>query len=178
MKHLAACLKRAQNGLAFAEVGEMLPGRDKNHVLAQSAPPPTVGVNRKAPEAKMRKQIGLGLGASLPRAVMTYVSSACQRMDADLNVLCTNASAASALLAPYREELERAAITCITMELDGNNEHSLMRYFNSNSRVIFVVSSGADDPIQLLIGSGNSRHTFGTAPVPIVVVASEQSMKP
>lgn len=175
MKHLAACLKRAQNGLAFAEIGEMLPGRDKNHVLAQFASPPAAGINRRVPEAKTRKQIGLGLGASLPRAVMAYVTGACQRMDADLNVLCADASAASALLAPYREGLAAAAIACITVELGGNNEHSLMRYFSSNSQVIFVVSSGADDPVQLLIGSGNGRHAFGTAPVPIVVVASEPS---
>ncbi len=173
MKHLTACLKLAQSGFAFAESGEMLPGRDKNHALAQVASRPALSMGLKMPEAKGRRQIGLGLGASLPPAVMAYVTSACRRMDADLSVLCASASAASALLAPYREALESAAIGCNTVELDANDERALTRHLSANSRVIFVVSSGADDPVQLLIGSGIGRRGFGTAPVPIVVVASE-----
>lgn len=175
MKHLTACLKLAQSGLAFAESGEMLPGRDKNQVLAQFAPRVAVPPAVKMPEAKGRKQIGLGLGTSLPPAVMAYVTSACRRMDADLSVLCASARDACALLAPHRASLEAAGIAWGTVELDGSDERALLRYLGGNSRVLFVVSGGADDPVQSLIGSGNGRRGFGTAPVPIVVVASELS---
>ena len=173
MEHLTAFLERAQIGFAFAESGEMLSGRDKDRVLAQFAPQPAVVIEPKTPEVKARKQIGLGLGTSLPPAVVTYVTSACRRMDADLIVLCASASAASALLAPYGEALESASIACNIVELGADNERSLARYLSANSREIFVVSSGLDDPIQLLICSGNGRRGFGTAPVPIVVVAGE-----
>lgn len=173
MKRLMACLSRVQSGFALAESGEMLPGRDKSRILAQFAPRGTITAGLNSPGVNARKQVGLGLGASLPAAVMSYVISACRRMDADLNVLTTNVNTASTLLAPYREQLEAAAIACFMVELDVNHERSLIRYLNSNSRITFVVSGGADDPVQALIGSGKGRRTFETTPVPIVVVTSE-----
>jgi hypothetical protein len=168
MKNFSACLKPTRSGFAFAESGEMPPGGDNSRVRAEFAPRMHAPMGLRMSEAKGRRQIALGLGSSLPPAVMAYVISACRRMDADLMVLCTCADTASMLLEPYRKALEVAAI----VEVGSNQERALVRHLSANSRVLFVVSSGDDDPVRSLIGNG--RRGLG-APVPIVVVASEQS---
>lgn len=160
MKSLSACL----SGPALADGGKMLLTRDKSRTMF--AP--------RLPEAKGRRRIALGVGTSLSPTVMAYVTSACRRMDADLTVLCARADTTATLLAPYLAVLAAAAIKCDTVELDVKHKRALIHHLSADSRVLFAVSGGADDPVQSLIGSGNDRRSFGTAPVPIVVVTSEQ----
>jgi hypothetical protein len=158
MKRLSAC----HSGTALANSGETPSARDKSRT--RFAPP--------MQEAKGRRRIALGLGTSLPPAVMAYVTSACRRMGADLTVLCASTDTAATLLAPYLAVLAAEAIGCDTVELDVKHKRALVRHLSADSRVLFAVSGGADDPVQSLIGDG--RRGPGAAPVPIVVVTSEQ----
>lgn len=166
MKKLSADLKRMLAAMAYADAGEMLSGRQKTHLLdapdrlAKTAPPPA-----PAP----RRQVALSIGTMLPQAVIDYATGICRRLGADLAVLCTNPTRALALLAPHQAAFAAAGIGCQTISLDGNAGTAMRRYLDGNPQVMFVVSSGPEDPAQSMLENPNNLEA---PPVPVVIVAN------
>jgi len=97
MKRIADQIKQALSAMAMADVGEVSGRYRMEEVLNSSAaqtPTPAPG--------QPRRLIALGVGASLPAAVMDYVTGVCRRMQADLLLLTTDATGLRALLAERR----------------------------------------------------------------------------
>lgn len=158
-------LKQAYSALAYADCGEMLGRRDMSRVLGNSASPAPTG---------NRKRIALSLGDTLPGAVTDYLLGVCPRMNADLIVLCSDAGSAARLLEPSRAAFREAGIAVSTCVLPGNATRAMAHYLNNNPQVLFVVSSGNDDPVHNLMMHGNRRNHAATQ-LPIVVVSEERS---
>jgi hypothetical protein len=171
MKSLTEQLKGALSAMAFADTAEMLGPRDKRRVLAGIPLDPAQRAQpRTAPPARTTRQIVLSLGATLQSPVMDYVCGVCQRMDAELVVLCCDPQHAAVLLSAYADKLSAAHIAVSTQVLSGNTAQAVKQYLHSHPQVLFVVSSDADDPVHQFMLAG--KH-HAAAPVPIVVVSGE-----
>lgn len=176
MKKLTEQLKNALDAMAFADFGEMLSPSDKGRVLAGVPLDPALRTPpRTAPAPKPARQIVLSLGETLHTAVMDYVVGVCQRMDAELVILSSNADSAADLLATHGEQLAAAHIAARSHLLSGNTAHAVNQYLHTHPQVLFVVSGGMDDPVHQLMVAGKHGQRHAAAPVPIVVVAQDHA---
>jgi len=166
MNTLAKQLKQAFNALAYADIGERVGRREKFAALypadAQSVTSPTPLSIHPA-----RKWIALGVGDSLPAPVMSYVISACQRMQANLLLIGDDAMRVRALLAEYLPNLR--GIDCLTEEVAIASTSSVLRAMNLHRGLLFAVSGTEDDPLRPFLSKPRAPRT----PVPIVLVSEK-----
>jgi hypothetical protein len=163
---LAEQIKQAIDALAFADAGEPLGPRAMYAALNPdyATPPPR-------PEPHMgRKLVALGVGASLPAEVMTYIVGTCRRMQADLLLITEDATRVRALLAPYLSELE--GIQCLAEEVPSASRRAVVRVLQQNSNILFAVTGSPDDPVHALLKAKRGLLEPKT-PVPVVMVGKE-----
>jgi len=166
MKRLADQIKQALDALAYADAGEPIGRRAKYAALNPGREDDTA-----PPEAAPgRKLIALGVGASLPAEVMTYVSGACRRMQADLLLISEDADRVRTLLAPYLDDLR--GIQCQTEELPGASRRAVVNVLRQRSSILFAVTGSADDPVHALLRGRRGLFEAKT-PVPVVMVGKE-----
>jgi hypothetical protein len=168
MTTLTEQFKQALNGLAFADIGERVGYRDKYAALY---PDSTSAAPARTPAAA-RKWIALGVGASLPWYVMSYVIGACRRMQADLLLISDDAMRVRVLLAEYLPELE--GITCQTEEVANSAAVSVVQALDLHRGVLFAVSGTDDDPLHPLLRARRGVRS----PVPVVLVSPKAACPP
>lgn len=161
-------IKQALSALAHAEAGEMLSRREKLQTLIpdSSAQAQSEDIYKTS---GTRKMVALSLGSDPANAAVRYAVSVCHRMGADLSVLCDSTRAAASVLARYQDAFAAANITCRTVGISGNRERAIKQYLQAHSELIFVVSSGSDDPVQALISSGSWAKVVNAASIPVVM---------
>lgn len=171
MAGLADQIKQALAALATADAGERVGRRAQYEALNPPTEPnmtPTAGTGSHP----ARKQIALGVGDSLPAAVMGYAIGACHRMQADLLFLSTDAMQVRELLVPYLPQLK--GIGCLTEELADGSAAALLQALKRHRSVIFAVSGAEGDPLRPLLRSKGRWRS----PVPIVVVGKKAPDSP
>jgi hypothetical protein len=153
---------RMEARLRAAASASQAPATGQTHqFLASEAPAPATAPPR------VRRQIALGVGATLPAAVLDYAINLCRRLQADLLLLTTDPLGLHRLIAPRRESL--AGILCEAEELSSVSRRSLCRVLENHSRVLFAISGTPDDPVRCLV-KGKGGLLGGESPVPVVVV--------
>lgn len=167
MKKLAEQMKQALSALAMADVGEVS-GRYRMEAALNPSPTATVPVSAGKPH----KLVALGVGSTLPAAVVDYVVGVCRRMQADLLMLTTDATRLRSLLAEHLPALE--GIHCQAEELGSNNRRGVVKVLERRSGVIFAVSGAPDDPIRSLV-DGRRGLLARATPVPVVVVGEREA---
>ncbi|MEY6433502.1 hypothetical protein ABC977_13935 [Thioalkalicoccus limnaeus] len=186
MKRLIAQLKKALAALAYADVGEMLPGIDKDRVLGMSVKPvpatPTATsmLLRQAatvtPLPGLRQQVGLYLGATLDPAVIRYAADTCREIQSTLTLVTFQSEdTVRELLAPHLPELEGAGVPWRIARLQGEPHSSLVRYLRQERRMLFLACSDAGFFGHEVRGGGRRRMDFG---LPIVIVRAEGTALP
>ncbi|TNF54110.1 MAG: hypothetical protein EP309_06180 [Gammaproteobacteria bacterium] len=170
-------IKQAFNALGLANSGEVsgryrMEARLRAADSASQAPASGQVLASEAPTLaaappRVRRQIALGVGATLPAAVLDYAINLCRRLQADLLLLTTDPLGLHRLIAPRRENL--AGILCEAEELSSVSRRSLCRVLENHSRVLFAISGTPDDPVRCLV-KGKGGLFRGESPVPVVVV--------
>jgi len=174
MKRLADQIKQALDALAYADVGEPIGRRAKYAALNGTHAPARESAATGRMEAGTRKWIALGVGGSLPAEVMTYITGACRRMQADLLLIADDALRVRELLAPYLDDL--AGIRCMTEEIPGASRRAVARVLQQQSHILFAVTGSADDPVRALL-RGRRGLLEARTPVPVVMVGKEPARK-
>lgn len=159
-------LKQAFTALGQCPTGEVS-GRYRMEAALNALPTP----DHLTPPAPGRRLIALGIGASLPLAVLEYAASVCRRLQADLLLLCTDPQRLHALISAHQPLL--AGIACEAEELPRVNRRNVARVLERRSRVLFAISGTPDDPVRCLV-PGKSGLFGGESPVPVVVVGDHQ----
>ncbi len=159
-------LKQAFTALGQTPTGE-ISGRYRMEAALAAAP----AANRLPPPAPGRRLIALGIGASLPLAVLEYAASVCRRLQADLLLLCADAQRLHPLISAHQQLL--AGISCEAEDLPRVNRRSVARVLERRSRVLFAISGTPDDPVRCLV-PGKGGLFGGESPVPVVVVGEHQ----
>jgi hypothetical protein len=183
MKRLTAQLKKALAALAYADAGEMLPGRDKNRVLGISAKPrpaapapapvPPRPRVEAAPQPSLNGQVGLYLGATLDPAVVHYAADTCREINAALTVVTFQSEdRARELLEPHLAELGREGVVWRIARLRGEPRTSLSRFLRHEPRMLFLVCSESGFLGHAVRSGVGRRMDFG---LPIVMVTAEEN---
>ena len=159
-------LKQAFSALGQAPTGEVS-GRFRMEAALASLPTP----HQPTPPAPGRRLIALGIGASLPLAVLEYAASVCRRLQADLLLLCADPERLHPLISAHQQLL--AGIACEAEGLPRVNRRSVARILERRSRVLFAISGTPDDPVRCLV-PGKGGLFGGESPVPVVVVGDYQ----
>ena len=157
MKPLADQIKQALSDLAYGDIGERV-GRREMHAARfphDSATPAA---------APSHNWIALGVGDTLPPHVMSYVTGACRRMEADLLLISDNAMRVRNLLAEYLPDLR--GIECRTEELESTSAAAVLRALDRHHGVLFAVSGDDSDPLRPLLRARRGLRS----PVPVVMV--------
>lgn len=155
-------IKQAFHALGQAPTGEVS-GRFRMEAALATLPTP----HHLTPPAPGRRLIALGIGTSLPLAVLEYAASVCRRLQADLLLLSTDPQRLHPLLEAHRDLL--AGIACEAEELPRVNRRSVARILERRSRVLFAITGTPDDPVRCLV-QGKGGLFAGESPVPVVVV--------
>lgn len=167
MNTLAKQLKQAFNALSYADIGERIGHREKYAALSPS------DVQLVTPSlASSSKWIALGVGGSLPAPVMSYVISACQRMQANLLLIGDDGLRVRTLLAEYLLNLR--GIDCMTEEVASDSTAAVIRAMNLYRGLLFAVSGTEDDPLRPFLRARRAPRT----PVPIVLVSEKTPSVP
>lgn len=161
MKRLADPIKQALEALASADLGERA-GRWAMHEALFPDDLSTMG-----PAGAPRRLIALGVGETLPGAVMGYAIGACRRMQAGLLFLSTDPLRVRELLRWHLPELQ--GIECLTEALAGTSAGAVLQALNRHGGVLFAVTGAEDDPLRVLL-RGKRGHR---APVPVVIVGTK-----
>lgn len=182
MKRLTAQLKKALAALAYADVGEMLPGMDKDHVLGISAKPgpaatpaplPPRPLAKVSPLPSLNGQVGLYLGATLDPAVVHYAADTCREINAALTVVTFQSEGrVRELLAPHLAELGREGVVWRIARLRGEPRSSLARFLRHEPRMLFLVCSESGFLGHAVRSGVGRRMDFG---LPIVMVTAEEN---
>lgn len=168
---LLADLERAMNGLACAHLGDYLPDEAKKAALGV-APPVRLSVSL-CPAAQSahesRRRVALAVQGRIAPKALRYARNACDRMDADLDLLTDLAEGGlGSAVAPARADLARAGHRLEIVGLGRDILSGILDYARARRGLLFVVVS-AEDPVadRLLARATHSRHLD----VPWVVVA-------
>lgn len=117
--------------------------------------------------ASSREWIALGVGDTLPAPVMSYVIGVCRRMQADLLLICVDATRIRALLAEYQPDLH--GIECRIETLASTA--AVLRVLNLHAGLLFAVSGAENDPLRPLLRARRGMRS----PVPVVLVSPKTS---
>jgi hypothetical protein len=173
---LFADLDQAMKGLAHAHLGDYLPDQEKRAVLGVPEPVrlsiALPAGDRLATPADSRRRVALAVQGEVKPGALRYARNACERMDADLDVLTDLSDGqiqgaidpqTQPLAAGHRLEIVRLGRDLLAGILD---------YARRRRGLLFVVVS-ADDAVaeRLIVGSTQQRHLD----VPWVVVTGAET---
>ncbi len=175
MKKVSKGFKSMLNGLAYQDVGEFLPRREKVKTLADNAvinDEPTVVVRRaQAPG----KHIALVSDGSAMGAAFEYAIDACSRQNAQLDLLIYG-EMNSHEMAELKQQAQSAGIECGARQLGDNAVAALLDYTNKQPSLIYLVAKSSDIIVRELTEkcmpmSGTRIH------VPLVLVDGAAATK-
>lgn len=173
---LLADIDRAMKGLAHAYLGDYLADEDKLRVLEVPQPVrmsialPSGAELAVAPSAPRR--VALAVQGEVKAGALRYARNACERMDADLDVLTDlNEGQLKAAIQPQVQPLP-AGHRLEIVRLGRDLVSGILDYARGRRGLLFVVVS-ADDAVaeRLMAGSSGRRHLD----VPWVVVAGAET---
>lgn len=159
---LLADLRRAYDALAYANLSEHMP-QHKAQALdraigSESAPPP-----------RSHPRVALAVQGEIHRSALRYASGACQRMDADLDIVTDCAEGGLPdVVDPEWQRLSAAGHRVEVISLGRDLLRGVVRYAAARSGLLFVIVS-ADDAVaeRVISGIGDADRLD----VPWVVVA-------
>lgn len=172
---LLADLDQAMQGLAHAYLGDFLPDQAKRASLGVIEPVrlavalPTG--DRLAPPPVSRRRVALAVQGKVKSGALRYARNACERMDADLDVLTDLSDGQlQAAIAPQTQPLP-AGHRLEIVRLGRDLLAGILDYARGRRGLLFVVVS-ADDAVaeRLIAGSTDRRHLD----VPWVVVTGAE----
>jgi hypothetical protein len=174
MKKLSDNLKQMLTGLAHQDAGEFLPMQEKMKVLGhgsetrkQSATPPARV--RKMPATRRIALISNGRGLGAP---LTYVMDACQRQDAEVDLLIHGTTDAENISALERR-IKEAGLVHHRIQLGTKPVDGVIDYVRNHPALTFMVAMPDDDIAKTLIEEVIPGKR-GCMPVPLVLI-EEQS---
>jgi hypothetical protein len=167
-RNLFADLRRALDGLAYANVGEYLPLRDKEALLG-AADPTRSAAPAAVRSAQPQRRVALAVQGQVQPGALRYARNACERLDADLDILTSLPEGGlRAVIDPERHSLAEAGRRVEIIRLGRDILRGVVHYARSRSGLLFVVVSAEDAFAERVIaGFSDSRHLD----VPWVVVA-------
>lgn len=165
---LSEQIKQALSALAHAEAGEMLSRREKLRTLSPDSPAQLASEGLRN-TSNPRKLVALSLGSNTSSTAVQYAISVCQRMGADLSLLCSSARVAETIMPLHQDAISAASIACRRVVISGNPARAIKQYLQTHPQVMFIISSSSDDPVQTLISDGNWDKAVNAASVPVVV---------
>jgi hypothetical protein len=165
---LLSSLSRALDGLACADLGEYLPQREKEAILGVTGVRPPLKAPAPAPTRPARR-VALAVQGRLQGGALRYAQNACERLDADLDVLTNLADdRLHAAVASARQDLEPGGHRVEVVHLGGDVLKGIVHYARERHGLLFVVVSAADAFTDTVVaGHGTGRRLD----VPWVVVA-------
>jgi hypothetical protein len=174
MKKLSDNLKQMLAGLAYQDAGEFLTQREKMKALGyaterQERPSASLEGVRKIPATRRIALISNGRGLGAP---LTYVLDACQRQDAEVDLLIHGTTDAENISALERR-IKEAGLMCHRIQLGTQPLDGVLSYVRNHPALTFMVAMPDDDVAKSLLeevipGKG------GRMPVPLVLI-EEQS---
>jgi len=163
-----ADLRRAYDALACANMGEYLPQHKEQALLSitggSPAPAPA-----SAPSPRPHPRVALAVQGQIQPGALYYARSACERMDADLDIVTDLAEGGlQDAIDPERQKLAQTGHRIEIIRLGRDILRGVVHYANARSGLLFVVVS-ADDAVadRVISGTRDSRYLD----VPWVVVA-------
>lgn len=165
---LLADLARALDGLGYAHLGDYLPQWDKEAALGVAGrPAPTDG-----PLSRQRahRRVALAVQNQLQPGALRYARNACERLDADLDILTTlSTGGLQEAIEPERRSLVDAGHQVEIIRTGRDILRGVVHYAQARSGLLFVVVSAEESfSERVMAGFSDSRHLD----VPWVVVAA------
>ena len=120
------------------------------------------------------RRVALYMGSELPSSLMDYVIDVCAHLGYDLTVLTFQSkSLGRTLLAPYRQDLEKAGVNLDIVTLKGDSVAGLARYLRGHPEFAFLLCRD--------LGYLGRSYLKGTQrkdamPVPVVVVSTSEGV--
>lgn len=164
---LLADLRRAYDALACANLGEYMPQHKQDALLRF-----TGGVTSSDPELVPRThaRVALAVQGQIQPGALYYARSACERMDADLDIVTDLAEGGlQAALDPERQRLAESGHRIEIIRLGRDILRGVVNYAKTRRGLLFVVVS-AEDAVADRVTAGTRDSRF--LDVPWVVVAS------
>jgi hypothetical protein len=172
MTNLRDQLKQALNALTNADMGE----RHGRRAMVKALFPKEFGGDGAGLEggrcivrpSTTDRWIALGVGVTLPEAVMDYAVGVCERMGARLLlVTAIGHEDLMVLLQPY--QLAITAVGCETELLTSASRGQTIAALRCRSNLLFAISGTSDDPLRDL-ARPTKRFLEQRSPVPVVVI--------
>ena len=163
-----ASLGRAIDGLAYADLGEYLPQQEKEAILGVTAA--RLPLTPPHPTVQSCRRIALAVQGRLQAGALRYAHNACERLDADLDVLTDLPEAGlQAGIELARRSLAERGHRVGIVRLGRDVLKGIVQYARERHGLLFVVVS-ADDAFadSVVTGHGGSRRVD----VPWVVVTA------
>jgi hypothetical protein len=175
VKTLWQDIKTALDALAHADLGELKPQEQKAELL--NALPPATALQQKMAGRRVARsrQVVLAIEGRLPPAAMQYAVNTCQRVDADLDLLCTVSQAvAEKAIVPYVDMLRAADIAWRIAVRNGPLPQAITNYTRTQPGTLLVVA-GADTELHARTAQGGpSRSAAWRLDFPLVVVGDNR----
>lgn len=176
MRRLSPTLKKMLEGLAYADLAEMLPPSAKNRSLGtglEGASGPAVPVSETAegPSGVLPgpRRIGLFLGPYATNALIEYAFDSCARLEAELVVFTfMDENRARRLLETFHAQTTESAPVLHIEHLDGKPERALHSLEKRGLRLEFLVCDERGYLGHQIVGGDLSLD------VPVVMVAPRQ----
>lgn len=169
---LAQDLRRAFDALAYAHLGEMLAETTKRDLVSNDSQDPVPGFNPAGITASIpmerRKRVALVVDQRVRSGALRYALSACDRLNADLEVL-TNLPATEIEQALAHEDIE-PGLTCQVFRLGKDRLAGIAKHVRCHVNTLFVVTSATDALADKLV---MERPEGLDAHVPWLVVSDE-----
>jgi hypothetical protein len=165
---LLSDIGRALGGLAYADLGEYLPQQDKEAILGVRAV--RLPLSPPRPAAEPGRRIALAVQGRVQPGALRYAESACERLDADLDVLTDLIDPElQGAVEPARRSLAQRGHRVEIVRLGREVQKGIVRYARERYGLLFVVVSAEDAFADSLVaGRGASRRVD----VPWVVVTA------
>ncbi len=163
------------NGLASAHLGDYLSDRDKKAALGVPEPVRiSISLSPQAQQAhESRRRVALAIQGRVEPKALRYARNACERMDADLDVLTDLPEGGlQAAIESQRADLAQTGHRLELLSLGRDVLTGILDYARARRGLLFVVVSAEDAVAErLLARSTDSRHLD----VPWVVVTGGES---
>lgn len=180
MNKLTGAVKKIVDGLAFKHAGEGMSVQQKAQALEQglSTIDSHVSVKVYAPPKALvsenARRVAFFMGSALPSEIMDYVIQACSHLKYELTVLTFQSkNAAKALLDPYQEAMEQAAVKMELVTLSGDPMPGLSRYLRNRPKFAFLACKDSGYLARRYIKGMQGKHAL---PVPVVVISANSKL--